>query len=55
MALYGLLNKLRCMGVEGRLFDWICDYLTDRRIRVVINGQKSDCSYPNAGVPQDPF
>ena len=48
----GLLNKLRCMGIEGRLFDWICDYLTDRRIRVVINGQKSDWSYPNAGVPQ---
>jgi hypothetical protein len=48
----GLLNKLRCMGVEGRLFDWLCNYLTDRQIRVVVNGQKSDWLMPNAGVPQ---
>jgi hypothetical protein len=48
----GLLNKLRCMGIEGRLFDWLCDYLSDRKIRVVINGQKSDWLKPNAGVPQ---
>jgi hypothetical protein len=48
----GLLNKLRCMGVEGRLFDWLCNYLTDRQIRVVVNGQKSDWLMQNAGVPQ---
>jgi hypothetical protein len=48
----GLLNKLRCMGIEGDLFDWIYDYLSDRKIRVVINGQKSDWLKPNAGVPQ---
>jgi hypothetical protein len=40
------------MGIEGRLFDWLCDYLADRKIRVVINGQKSDWLSPNAGVPQ---
>jgi hypothetical protein len=38
----GLLHKVRCMGIEGRLFDWLCNYLSDRKIRVVINGQKSD-------------
>ena len=48
----GVLNKLRCMGIEGRLFDWFCDYLSDRKIRVVINGQKSEWLRPNAGVPQ---
>jgi hypothetical protein len=48
----GVLNKLRCMGVEGKLFDWFCDYLSDRKIRVVINGQKSEWMRPNAGVPQ---
>jgi hypothetical protein len=48
----GVLNKLRCMGIEGRLFDWLCDYLSDRKIRVVINGQKSEWLRPNAGVPQ---
>jgi hypothetical protein len=48
----GLLHKTRCMGVEGRLFDWLCNYLDNRKIRVVINGQKSEWLKPNAGVPQ---
>jgi hypothetical protein len=48
----GLLHKARCMGIEGRIFDWLCDYLKDRRIRVVINGQKSEWLATNAGVPQ---
>jgi hypothetical protein len=48
----GLLHKARCMGIEGRLFDWLCDYLTDRKIRVVINGQKSEWLDTTAGVPQ---
>jgi hypothetical protein len=48
----GLLHKARCMGVEGNLFNWLCDYLQDRKIRVVINGQKSEWLNTNAGVPQ---
>jgi hypothetical protein len=48
----GLLHKLRCMGVEGNLFDWFCDYLSNRKIRVVINGQNSDWIPTDAGVPQ---
>ena len=48
----GLLHKARCMGIEGTLFDWLCDYLSDRKIRVVINGQKSEWLHTTAGVPQ---
>ena len=48
----GLLHKARCMGIEGRLFDWLCDYLKDRKIRVVLNGQKSEWKNTTAGVPQ---
>ena len=48
----GLLHKLRCMGIEGPLFDWFCDYLSDRKIRVVINGQSSEWRSTTAGVPQ---
>ena len=48
----GLLHKLRCLGVEGDLFDWMCDYLNDRKIRAVVNGQTDDWSTTNAGVPQ---
>jgi hypothetical protein len=48
----GLLHKSRCMGIDGNLFDWMCNYLQDRKIRVVINGQKSDWLNTTAGVPQ---
>jgi hypothetical protein len=48
----GLLHKLRCLGIEGNLFNWMCDYLNDRYIRTVINGQKSEWAHTTAGVPQ---
>jgi hypothetical protein len=48
----GLLHKARCMGIEGRMFDWLCNYLNDRKIRVVLNGQKSEWKNTTAGVPQ---
>ena len=48
----GLLHKLRCLGVEGSMFEWLCDYLSNRKIRVVINGQSSTWKNTTAGVPQ---
>jgi hypothetical protein len=48
----GLLHKLKANGVGGVLLDWIGDYLTDREIRVVINGQSASWVKTNAGVPQ---
>ena len=48
----GLLHKSRCMGIEGNLFEWLCDYLHGRKIRVVVNGQKSNWLNTTAGVPQ---
>jgi hypothetical protein len=40
------------MGVDGNLFEWFCDYLSDRKICVVINGQTSNWLPTDAGVPQ---
>ena len=40
------------MGVEGNLFEWFCDYLNDRKICVVINGQTSEWLCTDAGVPK---
>ena len=48
----GLIYKLKCMGITGTLLAWLVSYLTDRRQRVVISGEKSEWTYIKAGVPQ---
>ena len=50
----GLLHKLRSYGISGQIFDLISSFLSNRRLRVVLDG-KSSQKYPvNAGVPQGP-
>jgi hypothetical protein len=48
----GLLHKLKCKGIVGKLFDWLKSYLSDRFQRVVIKGQFSEWIKILAGVPQ---
>jgi len=48
----GLLHKLRTLGVCGRLIDWLSDYLSNRKQRVIINGRSSDWIIIEAGLPQ---
>ena len=48
----GLLQKLKANGVDGKFLNWIANYLSDRKIRVVLNGQKAAWTTTNAGVPQ---
>ena len=48
----GLIFKLKQLGIEGELLAWIENYLTDRKQRVVINGQFSEWVRITAGVPQ---
>ena len=48
----GLLYKLRSLGVKGPLLSWFCSYLSDRKQRVVIEGQCSSCLSVESGVPQ---
>ena len=48
----GLLHKLKCYGISGQIFGSISSFLSNRRLRVVLDG-KSSQEYPvNAGVPQ---
>ena len=48
----GLLHKLKSYGISGQIFGLICSCLSNRQLRVVLNG-KSSQEYPvNAGVPQ---
>ena len=48
----GLLHKLKSYGISGQIFGLISSFLSNRRIRVVLDG-KSSQEYPaNAGFPQ---
>ena len=49
----GLHHQLRSYGISGQIFSLISSFLSNRRLRVVLDG-KSSQEYPvNTGVPQD--
>jgi hypothetical protein len=47
-----LLHTISHYGVNGDLHSWICNFLTSRHQRVVVNGEHSDNIYVASGVPQ---
>ena len=48
----GLLHKLKSYGISGQIFGLISSFLSNRRLRLVLDG-KSSQEYPvNSGVPQ---
>ena len=48
----GLLHKLKFYGISGQVFALISSFLSNRRLRVVLDG-KSSQEYPvNVGVPK---
>ena len=48
----GLLHKLKSYGISGQIFSLISSFLSNRQLRVVLDG-KSSQEYPvNAGVPE---
>ena len=48
----GLIFKLKQNGISGNLLNLLCDFLRNRKQRVLLNGQVSDWSDVRAGVPQ---
>ena len=46
----GLIYKLKRAGINGLLLDWLSDYLTNRKQRVVIRGGRSDWQFIRAGL-----
>ncbi len=48
----GLISKLEALGLKGTLLKWLEDYLTNRELKVTINGKSSWAKAINAGVPQ---
>nr|CAH7723713.1 unnamed protein product [Callosobruchus chinensis] len=47
-----LLNKLPSYGLPVKLCDWLADFLSGRKITVVVDGFSSSFHNINAGVPQ---
>ena len=48
----GVLHKARQAGINGCLLKWLESYLSDRCIKVVVDGQASATQPITAGVPQ---
>jgi len=44
--------KLEAHGVDGEILQWIGNWLSDRKQRVMLNGQISDWRNVLSGVPQ---
>jgi hypothetical protein len=47
-----LLKKLSGYGIQGQILSWIRSFLSNRRQRVVVNGEVSDWTEVMSGVPQ---
>ena len=48
----GLLHKVASVGIVGQLLTWLSDYLSGRRLQVVVGGQHTAIFLIRAGVPQ---
>ena len=49
----GLLYKLECSGISGNLLHLICNFLSNREKRVLLNRKSCEWRRITAGVPQD--
>ena len=47
-----LIKKIKCLGIDGNIYKWIKDFLTNRKQRVTLNGKSSKWSSVTSGVPQ---
>ena len=48
----GLIFKLKQLGFNGPLLNWVKDYLSNRQQSVIVNTARSSSRLINAGVPQ---
>jgi Reverse transcriptase (RNA-dependent DNA polymerase)/Endonuclease-reverse transcriptase len=47
-----LIEKLKAVGVQGKVLAWITSWLENRQQRVVLNGEASEWEQVRSGVPQ---
>ena len=48
----GLLHKLKSYGISGQIFGLISSFVSNRQLRVVVDGKYSQEYLVNAGVPR---
>ena len=47
-----LLEKVKAIGIDGKILRWIRDWLNRKKQRVVLNGSESEWIEVTSGVPQ---
>ena len=47
-----LMNKLKAYGIQGNVYTWIQNFLSNRKQRVSVHGSYSDWTNVLSGVPQ---
>ena len=47
-----LLHKMQLYGVDGKINLWLRDFLTNRKMKVVVDGEESESVGVDSGVPQ---
>ena len=47
-----LLDKLKCLGIQGHVLAWLQDFLVERTMRVIVKGASSVDQPVLSGVPQ---
>ena len=47
-----LLYKMKPYGVDGTINSWLCDFLTNRQMKVVVDGEESEAVKLDSGIPR---
>ena len=47
-----LMDKLHSIGISGSFYDWLLNYLENRKQFVIVNGSNSELLEIDTGVPQ---
>ena len=47
-----LLHKLHQYGIKGKIHKWLTNFLTARSMRTIVEGEKSNETTVDSGVPQ---